>query len=416
MASLTQVPWSKGRYDSYALHSDGSLIGTINHPGYAWIVTDNNVNHPTDMTFLSSRNQLCRGSWFIAALLPTKFNTMKTGVVFRSQLVLVMGTQVTAKSLLQRNVLIYYYKIRPNLSVGTITDLFESSPTKTTFISTLFEPLLTVGSESTTHLRYLNQIAGPTLLSWNILPSIATVDGVSYHQCREGPDSWYDRPHFNKVTESCVDLTKPSFSTWRPDKQHYISTSNTPYCKKIIQLHSSKVLHTYTERMPSFGRFMWMPLPDTQSLVSEFALITIDQKLEIDSLFTEAQCLMDPKEFRDLLLDMTMTNGLSTFVQLTKLSCGSSYFGQKCMMFIVSIVSKTEMATLKTNDSTYTTSCYPNKVFKLVDNNTSDCDLSGTVVFRGYKFRTDCKFGKEDIALVMAAYRISYFIPEIQNK
>ena len=59
---------------------------------------------------------------------------------------------------------------------------------------------------------------------------------------------------------------------------------------------------------------MWMPLPDTQSLAAEFALITIEQKLEIDSLFTEEQCLMDPKEFRDLLLDMTVTNGFSTFV------------------------------------------------------------------------------------------------------
>ncbi len=64
-----------------------------------------------------------------------------------------MEAQVTAKTLLQINVLIYYYKMRPELTVGTITDLFKSSPTKTTFISTLFEPLLTVGSESTAILR-----------------------------------------------------------------------------------------------------------------------------------------------------------------------------------------------------------------------------------------------------------------------
>ena len=29
MATLTQVPWSKGRFDSYTLHSDGSLVGTL---------------------------------------------------------------------------------------------------------------------------------------------------------------------------------------------------------------------------------------------------------------------------------------------------------------------------------------------------------------------------------------------------
>ena len=410
MASLTQVPWSKGRYDSYTLHSDGSLEGTIHPPGFAWLVTkDNNL---TDMIFLSSRNQLCKGSWFIAALLPTKFNSMKTGTEFSCRLVLVMGAKVTSKSLLQRKISIYYYKMRPNLSVGETTDLFNSSPSITTFISTLFEPCLTVGCESTTHLRYLNQIAGPTLPSWKLLPSIAEVDGLKYHQVRSGPDSWYDRPHIDKEIDGNVVLTKPLFPSWIPDAQLYISSTNTPYAKKIMQHRSSKVLVTYTERMPSFGTLMWMPLPDlpdTPSHDAEFALITMDQKLDIDSLFTEADSLMDPNEFRDLLLDMTINNGLPSFIKLTKLTCGSSYLGEKCMMFIVSIVSRTDMATLILNNSTSSMSGIQSKQFQLLDNNTSDCDIAaGTVVFRGYKFRTECNFGKDDVALVMAAYHTSY--------
>ena len=49
------------------------------------------------------------------------------------------------------------------------------------------------------------------------------------------------------------------------------------------------------------------------------------------------------------------------------------------------------------------------KQFQLLDNNTSDCDIAaGTVVFRGYKFRTECNFGKDDVALVMAAYHTSF--------
>ena len=39
MASLTQVPWSKGRYDSYTLRRDASLQGTIHPPSFAWLVT-----------------------------------------------------------------------------------------------------------------------------------------------------------------------------------------------------------------------------------------------------------------------------------------------------------------------------------------------------------------------------------------
>jgi hypothetical protein len=139
--------------------------------------------------------------------------------------------------------------------------------------------------------------------------------------------------------------------------------------------------------MPSFGTLMWMPLPDlpdTPSHDEEFALITIDQKLEIDSLFTEANVLMDPNEFRALLLDMTINNGLHSFIRLTKLSCGSSYLGEKCMMFIVSVVSGSDMATLIQNNSTSSMSGIQGKQFQLLDKNMSDCSIAGTVVFRGF--------------------------------
>jgi len=39
MASLTQLPWSKGQYDSYTLRRDASLQGTIHPPSFAWLVT-----------------------------------------------------------------------------------------------------------------------------------------------------------------------------------------------------------------------------------------------------------------------------------------------------------------------------------------------------------------------------------------
>ena len=36
---------------------------------------------------------------------------------------------------------------------------------------------------------------------------------------------------------------------------------------------------------------------------------------------------------------MTIVNGFSLFIKLLKLRCGLSYFGAKCLMFIVSVVS-----------------------------------------------------------------------------
>ena len=65
------------------------------------------------------------------------------------------------------------------------------------------------------------------------------------------------------------------------------------------------------------------------------------------------------------------------------------------MMFIVSIVSRTDMATLILNNSTSSMSGIQSKQFQLLDNNTSDCDIAaGTVVFRGYKFRLNVILAK----------------------
>jgi hypothetical protein len=46
------------------------MIGTVHPPGLAWQVNNDELVIPDEMTFLSSRNQLCRGRWFVAALLP----------------------------------------------------------------------------------------------------------------------------------------------------------------------------------------------------------------------------------------------------------------------------------------------------------------------------------------------------------
>jgi hypothetical protein len=54
---LTQVPWSKGRYDSFVLHHDGTLIDTIQPPDFAWLVDKNeeyDAPFPNYIMFLSS--------------------------------------------------------------------------------------------------------------------------------------------------------------------------------------------------------------------------------------------------------------------------------------------------------------------------------------------------------------------------
>jgi hypothetical protein len=85
---LTEVAWSKGKYDSYVLYPNGSLIGTVHPSGFAWLVNNNSNQStiPDDMKFISSRNQICCGRWFVATLLPCPFWCLKTGSSFNVNL------------------------------------------------------------------------------------------------------------------------------------------------------------------------------------------------------------------------------------------------------------------------------------------------------------------------------------------
>ncbi len=106
---LTEMAWSKSKYYSYVLCPNGSLIGTVHPPGFAWLVNNNSNQStiPDDMKFILSRNQLCCSRWFVAALLTRPFWCLKIGSSYQCQLILAMGAKVTAKLLLNRDVKIY---------------------------------------------------------------------------------------------------------------------------------------------------------------------------------------------------------------------------------------------------------------------------------------------------------------------
>ena len=219
---LTEVAWSKGRFDSYVLYLDGSLIGTVHPPGFAWLANNNELTIPDELTFISSRNQRCRGRWFVAALLPRPFRRLSSGSSNPCHLILVMCAKaIVGTSLMNKKVNIYYYKMRHDLSDSTIADLFKSCPNPKQFITHLFESSFSVGSEKTTcRMRLLNQISGPTLSGWKLDDSSTVVDGQKIHQCRLGPDQWFDRSLINKDSEFGIQLTKPHFSQWKQHQRH----------------------------------------------------------------------------------------------------------------------------------------------------------------------------------------------------
>jgi hypothetical protein len=140
------------------------------------------------------------------------------------------------------------------------------------------------------HIRYLNQIFGPTISSWNATkPSLAPVSGKEFYQCREGPDRWPLKSSSHKLKLKDILLTKPNISEWHNHSNFhcYDYQQNEGNLRKVTgtnnvgQFKGGKVLVTYTTRHCAYGKYFWMfwmPLPLSPCNVQDFALISIDQK------------------------------------------------------------------------------------------------------------------------------------------
>jgi hypothetical protein len=180
----TPVTWAKGKYDSYSLHPNGKLVGTINPPGLAYRVNkDPRLTVDYNMLFLLARNQRCKGKWFVASLLERKYHSYHPRESFHCHLILVMGVQSLAKSLMKPGVMVFYYRLRDDLGHLTIPDMIKSSRNPEEFIRQAFHPSLEQSLASKLCIRYLNQISGPSFTCWDVKPSVEMVDGVEYYQC-----------------------------------------------------------------------------------------------------------------------------------------------------------------------------------------------------------------------------------------
>ena len=58
------------------------------------------------------------------------------------------------------------------------------------FIRTMFEHEVVVTCVSDAHVRFLNQLAGPSLSSWRYSPAIAKRNGLYFHEMTSAPDMW----------------------------------------------------------------------------------------------------------------------------------------------------------------------------------------------------------------------------------
>jgi len=92
---VTPVSWALGRYDSYTLYPNGSLVGTIHSPGLAFKqIANQHFSDMDNLLFLASRNQKCSGAWFVCASLPRPYKYMTNDAHFLCELILLIGGDV----------------------------------------------------------------------------------------------------------------------------------------------------------------------------------------------------------------------------------------------------------------------------------------------------------------------------------
>ncbi len=158
---VTPVPWALGRYDSYTLYPNGTLVGTIHPPGLAFKKIDN--QHFSDMDsllFLSSRNQKCFGAWFVCASLPRPYKYMSKDANFLCELILLMGLTSKTYMLHTPEIHFYYYALQNDLSPRAITKAFDECSSTSGCISRIFDMTIRSAPHKKMHIGYLNQIYG----------------------------------------------------------------------------------------------------------------------------------------------------------------------------------------------------------------------------------------------------------------
>jgi hypothetical protein len=327
-----------------------------------------------------------------------------------------MGARSKTSTLHKPDIKLYYYSLRKDLSPRAIIDAFDECTTSYGFITRIFDSSLQMASHKNMHIRYLNQIYGRTYPSWKVIPSIVTVSGKRYYQCRQGPDQWLIKTPFFKESDG-VALTKPDVSLWqyrsdffckdyRRDGEELRKATET---KNVGQFKGGNVLVTYTTKQRAYGGYLWMPLPLSPADMQDFALITMEQKMSVDDYFFDepnrTMPLMDPTHFRKWMINLAHRNGIDSFVRLTNLRCNGSYFGDKCVMFIVSVVSERELESV-VGKSEMNGICHQR--FTVMEHNEQDPHYIGTVVFRGSPFPKMCQFGMDEVSLIMESYPKSF--------
>ncbi len=156
---VTLVHWAVGRYDSYTLYPDGSLVRMIHPPWFVFKVYNTwHLSAIDNLLFLLSHNQRCAGAWFVCASLPCPYKCMTSEQNFLCEFILLMGARSITSSLHDPQTHLYFYSVQRVLSPTAITEAFEECSSSSAFICRISDTTLWCSMHKTMYIGYLNQI------------------------------------------------------------------------------------------------------------------------------------------------------------------------------------------------------------------------------------------------------------------
>jgi hypothetical protein len=185
---MIDASWAKGKCDSYHLCGDSfKFSGFMHPPGKALRKADQGTPKSSSMVFIPCRNR-GRTMFSPCALSITNFKSIRPNNEIVCKLVLMLGLTFNHKS-----TKFYYHYLEWNDNMYgflTLDEAMESLKVSTAFIRAMFDHKVVVTCTSNVHVRFLNQVSGPSLPSWTYSPAIVKRNGLYFHEMMSAPDLW----------------------------------------------------------------------------------------------------------------------------------------------------------------------------------------------------------------------------------
>ena len=147
-------------------------------------------NMAVDFQFLSCRN-VGSGLGAICASLLEPFDKLNSNQSFQCSLVLHRGVHFCKES--QELYHLYYEWNDSIVPYDSVTQFMKAHTSVRAFVMAAFSSTLTISKDKDTNLRFLNQVSGYNFPQWERKLSLATRDGLTFHQASLKPDVWMKR-------------------------------------------------------------------------------------------------------------------------------------------------------------------------------------------------------------------------------